>query len=172
MRIICNHLRQGRSGKDRVIRTFSNVNMQNTAQIRASLPPVSTSLSRVALHNYAFPPQIRVFVTRRGIIMHVCSGSAGATDILSTRRCPYMPLSTWAIIQHSRDDEPQGVLMQMRNVRATGCFFSLSGVPDLWDRNKILRCSDLSVPFTCAWLYMSFLLFCLYSFLFWIMYLL
>ena len=54
---------------------------------------------------------------------------------------------------------------------------SLSGVPDFWDRTKILRCGDLSylhVPD-----YMSFLLFCLifvyssqYSFLFWIMYLL
>ena len=50
----------------------------------------------------------------------------------------------------------------------------LSGVPDLWDRNKILRCGDLShlhVP-DCIWV-----LFCLicdnssqFSILFWIMY--
>ena len=30
---------------------------------------------------------------------------------------------SWAEIQHSRDDEPLGVLMQMRNVRVNGFFF-------------------------------------------------
>ena len=30
---------------------------------------------------------------------------------------------SWAGIQHSRDDEPLGVLMQMRNVRVNGFFF-------------------------------------------------
>ena len=51
----------------------------------------------------------------------------------------------------------------------------LSGVPDLWDRNKILSGGDPSS----ASLYKSFILFCLicvyssqFSILFWIMYLL
>ena len=40
----------------------------------------------------------------------------------------YMTLILWcedtdAEIQHSRDDEPLGVLMQMRNVRVNGFFF-------------------------------------------------
>ena len=56
MRIICNHLRQGRTGKYRFIRTFSNVNMQNTAQIRASSPPFLALPSTTTrfLHKYAF----------------------------------------------------------------------------------------------------------------------
>ena len=39
--------------------------------------------------------------------------------------------------------------------------FSLSGVPDLWDRNKILRCGDLShlhVP-DCIWVFFYFIWF-------------
>ena len=35
---------------------------------------------------------------------------------------------SWAEIQHSRDGEPLGVLMQMRNVRGNGFFFFL-----LWE---------------------------------------
>ena len=60
-----------------------------------------------------------------------------------------------------------------------GCICQLlSGVPDLWDHNKILRCGDLShlhVP-DCIWVFFSFVWFFVYSsqysFLFWIMYLL
>ena len=43
-------------------------------------------------------------------------GSATAAKRESLKR-------SWAGIQHSRDDEPLGVLMQMRNVRVNGFFF-------------------------------------------------
>ena len=79
----------------------------------------------------------------------VCSGSAGASVVahgvaLPLYRdcfldCSIIPTcgawcsataakrgplkQSWARIQHSRDDEPLGVLMQMRNVRVNGFFF-------------------------------------------------
>ena len=78
-----------------------------------------------------------------------CSGSAGASVVahsvalphieiaFSTLDCSIVPAlgallllpkhgplkQSWAGIQHSRDDEPLGVLMQMRNVRVNGFFF-------------------------------------------------
>ena len=80
-----------------------------------------------------------------------CSGSAGASVVahsvalplieiaFSTLDCSIAPTcgawgsatvamrgplkQSWAVIQHSRDDEPLGVLMQMRNVRVNGFFF-------------------------------------------------
>ena len=89
---------------------------------------------------------------------HICSGSAGASVVahsvalslieiaFSTLDCSIVPTcgawgsataakreplkQSWAGIQHSRDDEPLGVLMQMRNVRVIGFFFFSSlGAP-------------------------------------------
>ena len=82
---------------------------------------------------------------------YVCSGSAGASVVahsvalplieiaFSTLDCSIVPTcgawgsataakrgplkQSWAGIQHSRDDEPLGVLMQIRNVRVNGFFF-------------------------------------------------
>ena len=81
----------------------------------------------------------------------VCSGSAGASVVahsvalplieiaFSTLDCSIVPTcgawgsataakrgplkQSWAGIQHSRDGEPLGVLMQMRNARVNGFFF-------------------------------------------------
>ena len=90
-----------------------------------------------------------------------CSGSAGASVVahsvalplieiaFSTLDCSIVPTcgawcfgtaakrgplkQSWAEIQHSRDDEPLGILMQMRNVRVNGFFFlsSLGVLPSV-----------------------------------------
>ena len=85
------------------------------------------------------------------ISLYLCSGSAGASVVahsvalplievaFSTLDCSIVPTcgawcsataakrgplkQSWAEIQHSRDDEPLGVLMQMRDVRVNGFFF-------------------------------------------------
>ena len=51
-------------------------------------------------------------------IVPTCSAWGSAT---AAKRGPLE--QSWAGIQHSRDDEPLGVLMQMRNVRVNGFFF-------------------------------------------------
>ena len=84
---------------------------------------------------------------------YFCSGSVGASVVahsvalsiieiaFSTLDCSIVPTcgawgsataakrgplkQFWAGIQHSRDDEPLGVLMQMRNVRVNGFFYFL-----------------------------------------------
>ena len=97
-------------------------------------------------------------------LIYVCSGSAGASVVahsvalslieiaFSTLDCSIVPTcgawgsataakreplkQSWAVIQHSRDDEPLGVLMQMRNVRVNGFFFFSS----LWAPPGVFRC--------------------------------
>ena len=56
-------------------------------------------------------------------IVPTCGAWCSAT---AAKRGPLK--QSWAGIQHSRDDEPLGVLMQMRNVRVNGFFFFL-----LWE---------------------------------------
>ena len=51
-------------------------------------------------------------------IVPTCGAWCSAT---AAKRGPLK--QSWAEIQHSRDDEPLGVLMQMRNVRVNGFFF-------------------------------------------------
>ena len=93
------------------------------------------------------------FIMRIAILVkqYLCSGSAGASVVahsvalplieiaFSTLDCSIVPTcgawcsataakrgplkQSWAEIQHSRDDEPLGVLMQMQNVRVNGFFF-------------------------------------------------
>ena len=53
-------------------------------------------------------------------IVPTCGAWGSAT---AAKRGPLK--QSWAGIQHSRDDEPLGVLMQMRNVRVNGFFFFL-----------------------------------------------
>ena len=85
------------------------------------------------------------------VCLHICSGSAGASVVahsvalplieiaFSTLDCSLVPTcgawgsataakrgplkQSWAGIQHSRDGEPLGALMQMRNARVNGFFF-------------------------------------------------
>ena len=51
-------------------------------------------------------------------IVPTCGAWCSAT---AAKRGPLK--QSWAEVQHSRDDEPLGVLMQMRNVRVNGFFF-------------------------------------------------
>ena len=62
-----------------------------------------------------------------------CSATAAKRGLLK---------QSWAEIQHSRDDEPLGVLMQMRNVRVNGFFFfsSLGVLPGVLV-DTLLLCS-------------------------------
>ena len=84
----------------------------------------STGASVVA-HSVALPLIEIAFSTLDCSIVPTCGAWGSATAAM--RR----PLKqSWAGIQHSRDDEPLGVLMQMRNVRVNGFFFFSSlGVP-------------------------------------------
>ena len=71
-------------------------------------------------------PYIEIaFSTLDCSIVPTCGAWCSAT---AAKRGPLK--QSWAEIQHSRDDEPLGVLMQMRNVRVNGFFFFSSlGVP-------------------------------------------
>ena len=104
-----------------------------------------------------------------------CSGSAGASVVahsvalplieiaFSTLDCSIVPTcgawgsataakhgplkQSWAVIQHSRDGEPLGVLMQMRNVRVNGFFFfsSLGVLPGVLVDTPSLCCGNFCV---------------------------
>ena len=64
-------------------------------------------------------PYIEIaFSTLDCSIVPTCGAWCSAT---AAKRGPLK--QSWAEIQHSRDDEPLGVLMQMRNVRVSGFFF-------------------------------------------------
>ena len=64
-------------------------------------------------------PYIEIaFSTLDCSIVPTCGAWCSAT---AAKRGPLK--QSWAEIQHSRDDEPLGVLMQMRNVRVNGFFF-------------------------------------------------
>ena len=66
-------------------------------------------------------PYIEIaFSTLDCSIVPTCGAWCSATD---AKRGPLK--QSWAGIQHSRDDEPLGVLMQMWNVRVNGFFFFL-----------------------------------------------
>ena len=64
-------------------------------------------------------PYIEIaFSTLDCSIVPTCGAWCSAT---AAKRGPLK--QSWAEIQHSRNDEPLGVLMQMRNVRVNGFFF-------------------------------------------------
>ena len=64
-------------------------------------------------------PYIEIaFSTLDCLIVPTCGAWCSAT---AAKRGPLK--QSWAEIQHSRDDEPLGVLMQMPNVRVNGFFF-------------------------------------------------
>ena len=74
-------------------------------------------------------PYIEIaFSTLDCSIVPTCGAWCSAT---AAKRGPLK--QSWAGIQHSRDGEPLGVLMQMRNVRVNGFFFfsSLGVLPDV-----------------------------------------
>ena len=52
------------------------------------------------------------------MLLHVVAPALPELLRLSTRSCPYIdiPFSTWVIIQHSRDDEPLGVLPRCETI--------------------------------------------------------
>ena len=114
-----------------------------------SLPWWLYVLMAVTILNLLYCLRNRLSLTPR---QHVfCSGSAGASVVahsvalplieiaFSTLDCSIVPTcgawcfasaakcwplkQSWAGIQHSRDGEPLGVLMQMRNARVNGFFF-------------------------------------------------
>ena len=111
---------------------------------------------------------------------HVCSGSAGASVVAHSVALPLIEIAfwtldcsivptcgawgsataakrgplkqSWAGIQHSRDDEPLGVLMQMRNVRVNDFFFfsSLGVLPGVLVDTRLL-CSGKLLRRMCAY---------------------
>ena len=72
-------------------------------------------------HSVALPLIEIAFSTLDCSIVPTCGAWGSAT---AAKRGPLK--QSWAGIQHSRDDEPLGVLMQMRNVRVNGFFFFTS----------------------------------------------
>ena len=83
-------------------------------------------------------PYIEIaFSTLDCSIVPTCGAWCSAT---AAKRGPLK--QSWAEIQHSRDDEPLGVLMQMRNVRVNGFFFfsSLGVLPGVFV-DTLLLCS-------------------------------
>ena len=83
-------------------------------------------------------------------IVPTCGAWCSAT---AAKRGPLK--QSWAEIQHSRDDEPLGVLMQTRNIRVNGFFFfsSLGVLPGvlvdtLWHalRAGLLCCNFFGQP--------------------------
>ena len=120
-----------------------------------------------AVHFDALHPICHVFDFSHAF----CSGSAGASVVahsvalplieiaFSTLDCSIVPpcgaccsatvanrgplKQSWAGIQHSRDGEPLGVLMQMRNARVNGFFFfsSLGVLPGVLV-DTLSLCSD------------------------------
>ena len=90
---------------------------------RAYLCSGSAGASVVA-HSVALPLIEIAFSTLDCSIVPTCGAWCSAT---AAKRGPLK--QSWAEIQHSRDDEPLGVLMQMRSVRVNGfLFFSCLGV--------------------------------------------
>ena len=78
----------------------------------------------VVAHSVALPLIEIAFWTLDCSIVPTCGAWGSATV---AKRGPLK--QSWAEIQHSRDDEPLGLLMQMRNVRVNGFFlFSSLGV--------------------------------------------
>ena len=88
-------------------------------------PPVCSGSAgaSVVAHSVALPLIEIAFATLDCSIVPTCGAWGSAT---AAKRGPLK--QSWVGIQHSRDDEPLGVLMQMRNVRVNGFFFFL-----LWE---------------------------------------
>ena len=132
--------------------------MTCTAIVRGQIHNVAINLDTKPLRNWLVTLMERLSYTQRLNFNVHCSGSAGASVVahsvalppieiaFSTLDCSIVPTcgawgsatatkreplkQSWAGIQHSRDDEPLGVLMQMRNVRVNGFFFFSSlGLP-------------------------------------------
>ena len=87
--------------------------------------PVTAVLFALALPELLWLPTVWrcpyieiAFSTLDCSIVPTCGAWCSAT---AAKRGPLK--QSWAEIQHSRDDEPLGVLMQMRNVRVNGFFF-------------------------------------------------
>ena len=72
----------------------------------------------VVAHSVVLPLIEIAFWTLDFSIVPTCGAWGSATV---AKRGPLK--QSWAEIQHSRDDEPLGLLMQMRNVRVNGFFF-------------------------------------------------
>ena len=88
-------------------------------------------------------PYIEIaFSTLDCSIVPTCGAWCSAT---AAKRGPLK--QSWARIQHSRDDEPLGVLMQMRNVRVNGFFFfsSLGVLPGVLVDTPSLCCGNFCV---------------------------
>ena len=83
----------------------------------------------VVAHSVAVPLIEIAFSTLDCSIVPTCGAWGSAT---AAKRGPLK--QSWAGIQHSRGDEPLGVLMQMRNVRVNGFFFfsSLGVLTGVW----------------------------------------
>ena len=91
----------------------------------------------VVAHSVALPLIEIAFWTLDCSIVPTCGAWGSAT---AAKRGPLK--QSWAGIQHSRDDEPLGVLMQMQNVRVNGFFFfsSLGVLPGVLV-DTLLLCS-------------------------------
>ena len=93
-------------------------------------------------HIVALPLIEIAFSTLDCSIVPTCSAWGSAT---AAKRGPLK--QSWAGIQHSRDDEPLGVLMQMRNARVYGFFFfsSLGVLPGVLVETLLLCSGNFCV---------------------------
>ena len=128
--------------RTRVLMSRSRLNNRATMEadilsITGSLTPEAASVApccsgsagaSVVAHSVALPLIEIAFSTLDCSIVPTCGAWGSAT----AAKCGPLKQS-WAGIQHSRDGEPLGVLMQMRNVRVNGFFFfsSLGVLPDV-----------------------------------------
>ena len=96
----------------------------------------------VVAHSVALPLIEIAFSTLDCSIVPTCGAWGSAT---AAKRGPLK--QSWAVIQHSRDGEPLGVLMQMRNVRVNGFFFfsSLGVLPGVLVDTPSLCCGNFCV---------------------------
>ena len=96
----------------------------------------------VVAHSVALPLIEIAFSTLDCSIVPTCGAWGSAT---AAKRGPLK--QSWAVIQHSRDGEPLGVLMQMRNVRVNGFFFfsSLGVLPGVLIDTPSLCCGNFCV---------------------------
>ena len=119
---------------------FSWDYMQGALSVLSGWPNCSGSAgASVVAHSVALPLIEIAFSTLDCSIVPTCGAWGSAT---AAKRGPLK--QSWAVIQHSRDGEPLGVLMQMRNVRVNGFFFfsSLGVLPGVLADTPSLCCGN------------------------------
>ena len=116
------HIKVNKLGHDCFRGPFPSMAEQSQSQLEKTLHKYclysGSAGASVVAHSVALPLIEIAFSTLDCSIVPTCGAWGSATAAM---RGPLK--QSWAGIQHSHDDEPLGVLMQMRNVRVNGFFF-------------------------------------------------